>query len=162
MKITLDPFDDASIDRAIKQLQSYQKSLKSKGKEICKRLAKYGADLAMVDYSKVAYVGEKDVFVSVEETEKGYRILADGETVLILEFGAGVTYGYGHEQAGEFGMGPGTYPGQKHAMDPKGWHLPKDKGGAHTYGNAPSMAMYNAARSLRERVEQVAREVFAE
>ena len=31
----------------------------------------------------------------------------------------------------------------------------------HTYGNAPSMAMYNTAKELRERIEEVAREVFS-
>lgn len=152
----------ADIDRAIRELRCYRASLPEKGREICRRLAEYGLLLAENAYEGTAYDGEKNVFVEVEETERGYRILADGEAVLFLEFGAGITYGYGHPQDADFGMGPGTYPippGKGHWNDPKGWWTPE---GVHTYGNAPSMAMYNAAKDMRDEVERVAREVFGE
>lgn len=162
MKIKISQ-NTVSINSAIRELNDYQKDLERKGKEICRRLADYGKSLAVTAYSGTQYDGNKDVSVTVEERTNGYAIVASGETVLFLEFGAGVTYGYGHPQADQFGMGPGTYPdGKGHWDDPNGWWIPKSAGGGHTYGNEPSMAMYNAAKDLRAEIERVAREVFSE
>ena len=153
---------ESSIDAAIQQLQSYQDSLEEKAKLICEKLASRGAVSASLAYARgsTAYTGPVDCEVTVEPEGDGYKILANGETVLFLEFGAGVTYGGGHPLNGQFGMGPGTYPGQTHAMTGKGWYLPKSRGGGHTYGNPPTMAMYNAAQDIRQEIQRVAEEVF--
>ena len=160
MKVTM-TLNPSSIDSAIKQIEDYKKSLAVKAKLICEKLASMGATRASLGFATAFYTGEKDFEISVEEIQNGYKILADGETALILEFGAGATYGYGHPLADEKGMGPGTYPdGKGHWDDPKGWWIPKDKGGGHTYGNPPAMPMYYAAKEMREEVERVAMEVF--
>lgn len=154
--------DSASIQSAIRELEAYKERLRRKASELAKKLADIGAVNVSLGYARATYTGNKDVDVTVEQlSENKFRIVASGETVLILEFGAGVTYGYGHPQADEFGYGPETYPGQIHAADPRGWYIPKDKGGGHTYGNPPSMTMYLTAKELRERVQEVAREVFS-
>ena len=160
--ITIDVMDAGSIRRAIADLQAYRDRIIAKANELARRLAERGAVIASLSFARVAYTGPKDVTITVEaRSANTYAIIASGETVLILEFGAGITYGEGHPQAGEFGYGPGTYPGQKHAMTGKGWYLPKEKGGGHTYGNPPSMAMYLAGKEIRDEVEAVAREVFS-
>lgn len=159
ISMTLDP---ASIDKAIRQIEDYYKNLSVKAKQICERLAFPGAVQVSIGFASAIYTGQKDVEVTVEEIKNGYRIVADGETALILEFGAGITYGKGHPQAAEFGMGPGTYPdGKGHWDDPRGWWIPKAKGGGHTYGNPPAMPMFRAAKEMRQNIEQVVREVFA-
>lgn len=151
----------SSIDKAIKQIEDYKNRLSDKAKRLCERLAYQGAVRVSLGFASAIYTGAKDFNVTVEETDKGYRILADGETALILEFGAGARYGYGNPLADENGMGPGTYPDAKgHWNDPRGWWIPKDRGGGHTYGNPPAMPMYKASREMRENVEKVAREVF--
>ena len=151
-----------SIDAAIKTLQEYQQSLDRQRDELCRRLAQMGAVSVSLGYSRAVYSGEKDITVSVEPIENGYAILAEGESVLFVEFGAGVTYGYGHPQAGELGMGPGSYPdGKGHWDNPNGWWIPKEAGGGHTYGNPPSMTMYQTAKELQEAVLRMAKEVFA-
>lgn len=153
-----------SIAIACRIIEDYRDSIQEKTHELCKRLADHGLYLAYASFASAMYDGNKDVHVDVEETDTGYRIVASGSTALILEFGAGITYGYGHPQAAEFGMGPGTYPGQKHAFDPHGWTIPKYVpvvGGTHTYGNPPSMTMYNTAKDLRAEVQRIAEEVFA-
>ena len=161
---------ERSIDNAIRKLEAYQKDLDRKCKEICKRLADLGLQKATVDYENVAYVGTKDVSLGIVETETGYILTAYGSVVLILEFGAGKTFGYGHPQADEFGMGPGTHPdphyrkvnGQLVANweNPHGWWVPGLR--AKTKGNAPSMAMYHAKQDMRGEIERIAREVFAD
>ena len=171
MNIKINVFDPASIDSAIKQLEDYEKRLDQKAKELCERLAQMGALYAEWNFSGVLYAGDIDCHVDVQQLNPNtYAVIAYGETVLLLEFGAGVRHGYGHPKANELGMGPGTYPGQKHAMDPKGWWFPyagntergpnSSAGYMHTYGNAPGMAMYNAGKDLKNEILQVAREVF--
>ena len=150
-----------SVDRAIAQIEAYKAGLNKKATELCERLAQMGAVYAEWNFSGVLYAGDIDYHISVKKGDGNtYLVLADGETVLLLEFGAGVRHGGGHPQAGEFGMGPGTYPGQTHAFDPNGWWFKSDSGMMHTYGHAPGMSMYNAAKDLRKEIEEVAREVF--
>lgn len=157
--MTLDP---ASIDAAIRELREYQKRLKQKAEELARKLADIGAVNVSLGYARTIYTGQTDVEVKVEQkSPTSYAIVASGETVLFLEFGAGVTYGYGHPEPSVDGvqMGPGTYPSDKgHWDDPKGWWIP---GSEHTYGNPPSMTMYLTAKELRDRIEEVAREVFS-
>ena len=152
-----------SIDEAIKKLQDYQKRLDEKANKLAERLASMGATNVSLEFSRVLYTGPKDISVSVEALGNGrYAIIASGETVLIAEFGAGVTYGYGHPENSKFGMGPGTHPdGVGHWDDPNGWWLPKSKGGEHTYGNPPAMAMYNTEQMLKKEIRRVAEEVFS-
>ena len=153
-----------SIDDIIRGLEDYKKSLKVKADELVKALAEAGCEAVTVTYAGTRYTGPRDENVTVEERGVGkYAIVASGRTVLFVEFGAGVYLGEGHPQAEEFGYGPTTYPGQIHAADPNGWYLPKSAmgiSGVHTYGNAPSAAMYHTAKSLRAMLEQAAKGVF--
>ena len=150
------------IDAIIQGLEDYKKSLKAKADALVRALAEMGATNVSLIYARTPYTGPKITDVTVEERGEGkYAIVASGQTVLFLEFGAGVTYGDGHPQP--MGYGPGTYPGKGHWDDPEGWYLPKSAAGArgvHTYGNAPSAAMYHTAKGLYEMVEQAARGVF--
>lgn len=160
IKVSLSP---SSIDAAIKQLEDYSKDLDRKAQELCKRLADMGAMYAEWNFSGVLYAGDIDYNITVDRVDANtYVINADGETVLLMEFGAGVKHGYGHPQAAEFGMGPGTYPnGKGHWDDPKGWWFGEKGNWTHTYGNAPGMPMYNAAKDLRKEILDIAREVFS-
>lgn len=153
---------EESIAAALRSVKDYQKSLVRKIDELCLRLAELGATKVSLGYARAVYNGRKEISVSVERIPDGYAIVANGESVLFVEFGAGATYGYGHPQASEFGMGPGTYPdGKGHWDDPNGWWIPREAGGGHTYGNPPNPVMYETAKELRGKVLQIAREVFA-
>ena len=150
------------LDELIGQLDDYANSMDDRARELCSRLASMGATNVSLGFSRAIYTGDMDASVSVEEVSPtSYKIVAAGQTVLFAEFGAGVTYGGGHPQAAQFGFGPGTYPGQTHAMTGNGWYLPKAKGGGHTYGNPPNMPMYNTAQDLKREIERVAREVLS-
>lgn len=151
-----------SIDKAIEELNAYQKNIDFKINELCRRLAEMGAVNVSLGYARAIYNGQKDISVTVKEIPNGYAIVASGEDVLLVEFGAGATYGYGHPQASKHGMGPGTYPdGKGHWNDPNGWWIPKEAGGGHTYGNPPNPVMYETAKELRNKILEIAREVFA-
>lgn len=159
-KITV-PLSVSGIQKLQDELKEYRRWQKEKAKELAQRLAMLGATVASIRFSQAIYTGQKDAVVSVESIPKGYKVKANGESVLFIEFGSGVTYGYGHPEAGQHGMGPGTYPdGKGHWADPKGWYLPKEKGGGHTYGNPPAMPMYEARKRIEQELPQIVKEVF--
>lgn len=155
------PLSESGIQKIQDELSVYRKWQEEKSRELAERLASLGATVASIRFSRAVYTGQKDVEVSVEELPNGYKVKADGESVLFIEFGSGVTYGYGHPEAGEFGMGPGTYPdGKGHWDDPKGWYLPKSAGGGHTFGNPPAMPMYEARKAIEQELPRIVKEVF--
>ena len=147
-----------SIGKAVKELQRYAEWVTAKEAELRSRLAMLGATVASIQFARAIYTGSNDVTVRVDNTGSVAVIYAEGEAVAFIEFGAGATYGYGHPQAGEFGVGPGTYPdGKGHWDNPKGWWFGS---GQHTYGNPPAAAMYSAVQEIAENVTKIAREVF--
>ena len=153
---------EQSINSAIKELRAYKEWVARKTDELCERLAEIGATKVSIGYARAIYSGDKDIAVTVEKTSNGYSIMANGESVFFVEFGAGATYGYGHPEAKEHGMGPGTYPdGKGHWDDPSGWWSPRDHGGGHTYGNPPNPVMYETGKELGQMVLEIAKEVFA-
>lgn len=155
------PLSESGIQKIQDELVVYRKWQEEKARELAERLASLGATVASIRFSRAVYTGPKDVDVTVEELPNGYKVKADGESVLFIEFGSGVTYGYGHPEAGEFGMGPGTYPdGKGHWDDPKGWYLPKSAGGGHTFGNPPAMPMYEARKAIEQELPRIVKEVF--
>lgn len=155
------PLSESGIQKIQDELMAYRKWQEEKARELAERLAALGATVASIRFSRAVYTGKKDVDVTVEALPNGYKVKADGESVLFIEFGAGVTYGYGHPEAGEFGMGPGTYPdGKGHWDDPKGWYLPKSAGGGHTFGNPPAMPMYEARKAIEQELPRIVKEVF--
>jgi len=151
-----------SINAVIRSLSRYANDLQRKANELAKRLAEMGAVNVSLGYARAIYNGTNDISVTVEQPDiNRYAIRASGEVVLFVEFGAGVTYGYGHPQAAEFGYGPGTYnPSSNNWSNPKGWWYAEGGQSYHTYGNPPSMVMYNTAKDLEREIERVAREVF--
>lgn len=163
---------EASLDNAIKRIERYRDQTERKTRELCRRLAEIGATKVTLEYARAFYTGPMDVSVHVENRgDNKYAIVAKGETVLVVEFGAGVRYGDGHPQAAQFGMGPGTHPNKHYGYDSsgnrvanwendRGWWTPKEKGGEHTFGNPPSMAMYNTGKDLRGEIQRIAEEVF--
>ena len=150
---------ERSIDNAIKELRMYKAWVGQKEAELRQRLAALGATVASIQFSRAIYNGTNDVSVRVDDTGSVAVIYAEGESVAFIEFGSGAKYGYGHPQAGEFGVGPGTYPDGKGNWDnPKGWWYGH---GQHSYGNPPAMAMYAAVQRMTEQITTIAREVFA-
>ena len=149
---------DASIKSGIKELRLYKRWVIEKEAELRSRLAALGATVASIEFSRAIYNGSKDISVRVDDTGSVAVIYAEGESVAFIEFGSGIKYGYGHPQAGEHGMGPGTYPGKGHWDNEKGWWYGH---GQHSYGNPPAMAMYDAVQKMTEELTRIAKEVFS-
>ena len=162
MKKVIVPLSVSGIEQLQKAVGEYQKWQEQKTAELLDRLVMLGASTASIRFARATYTGLKDATVTVEPIANGYVIKAEGQSVLFLEFGSGIRYGSGHPENAEYGMGPGTYPdGKGHWDDPKGWWLPKNKGGGHTYGNPPAMAMYEARKSIEQELVRIVKEVFS-
>jgi hypothetical protein len=156
------PLSVSGVQKLQDELKIYRRWQKERAVELAQRLAMLGASVASIRFSRAIYTGPKNAAVTVEAIPNGYRVKANGESVLFIEFGSGVTYGSGHPEAQEFGMGPGTYPdGKGHWNDPRGWYLPKEKGGGHTYGNPPAMPMYEARKQIEQELPRIVKEVFS-
>ncbi len=158
-EIVINPFDQRSVDKALKELRKYKAWVRKKENELRIRLATIGATVASIQFSRAIYNGTNDVTVRVDNTDSVAVIYAEGEAVAFIEFGSGIKYGYGHPMNHEFGTGPGTYPdGKGHWDNPNGWWYGHN---LHSSGNPPAMAMYQAREQMVEQITQIARQVFA-
>ena len=130
-----------SINNGIKELRRYKEWVLEKEEELRKRLADYGAYIAKITFTGATYDGNNDVSVRVDDTGSVAVIYVEGKSVAFIEFGSGARYGYGHPQAGEFGVGPGTWSdgpnGKGYWNNPEGWWY----GGHRSWGNPPAKAM---------------------
>ena len=155
MKKTYDiDLSDKGIKELQKGLKEYDKWIKKKSDELCKRLATMGAIKASANFGVIKYDGPEDHTISVEERDGGYAVVARGRTVLFVEFGSGLV-GYGHPEPHEYG--PGTYPGKGHWNDPNGWYYAHGK---KSHGNPTNMPMYNTVKELEQELARVVKEVF--
>lgn len=151
----------SSIDKAIKELKSYEAWVKRKTAELTERLATLGAMEATVRFSRAYYDGKKDVSVSVEPIPNGWKIVASGQDVCFIEFGAGVYFNgsepypdrpKGIAGIGEFGQGKGKQ---------NTWGYYSDSGDlVLTHGTPAAMPMLHASRVMEQEIRRIAREVF--
>ena len=145
-------------DKGIKDLRQglndFDKWLKQKSEELCKRLADLGVTKAELYFSQAIYDGVYEYEVHAEKCAGGYAVKASGEKILFIEFGSGLI-GYGHPEVQN--MGPGTFPGKGHWNNPKGWYY---EHGKKSHGNPPNMPMYKSVKELEQELERVVKEVF--
>ena len=166
-QIYVDPYDPASYDAAIKEIKAYKKWAKEKVNELCRRLAEIGLQVAQIYFIPEAWNGNTDVELSVEPVNNGYLLKASGEDVCFMEFGAGVTAGLGYDTKDitpPVDIEPGSWSKAHDGMFEKKGGYPN----GHWYYNGqpmnaivPQMGMYHAAKEMKQRVEQVAKEVFS-
>lgn len=158
-----------SISRAIKELQQYKNSLDFRCALFVEELGKIGVKTAQeIFHTDGEGDSPRTVSVTFELTDTRNnkcvgQIVATGEGVLFWEFGAGIYYNNGnaHPKAAELGMGVGTYPNQRHAINPGYWWYTDDAGKAHfSRGTEATMPMYKASLEMIDKIKDVAKEVF--
>ena len=157
----------ASVDSAISQLKEYLQLLNDKNALFVKRLAELG--IPIIDEKIEASAGDADKYHDTQIKIHSYgdyseaTLTVSGQDILFIEFGAGIHYNEGSSaaHAGQFGYGVGTYPGQTHARDPKGWWY-RDETGApqHSYGQQATAPMLQASHEIIANIRKIAREVY--
>lgn len=156
--IKVNPYDKESVERAVKDLEAYKKDIEAKARKLIERLSAIGCNIASAKFSRADYDGENDVKVTVSETSTGIKIVASGQAVCFIEFGAGVARGGGYpeDRKPEGIVGLGEY-GKGHGATGQPWYYAHGK---KSDGNPPAMAMLTARDTMVEEVTQIAREVF--
>lgn len=151
-----------SIAQAIAELKAYRNSIESREKQLLEELANIGVREALVRFTTAMYDGVNDSEVTLEPIENGYRIVAEGNAVAFIEFGAGVYHNSsepypkprpdGIVGIGEYGLGHGKQPA---------WGF-KDKNGelVVTRGNPAAMPMWYASEEMRNSILKIAKKVF--
>ena len=148
-----------SCNKALKELEKYQKEIKPKMLEVCKRLAEIGAQEAQ-RFFDMAENGNQGVRVTINKIENGWSIVASGKSVYFVEFGTGDAVTNSHGFQVSVPIYPGSYS-ETHAQQysVKGyWYY-----GGERLTETPIYApMYHADRKMREEASRVLREVFNE
>ena len=151
-----------SIGQAIKELKTYRDSLDSRKDELLKELASIGVREASVRFTTAMYDGVNDSEVTLEPISNGYRIVAQGQAVAFIEFGAGVyhnpTEPYPNPRPdgivgiGEYGHGYGKR---------QAWGFTDESGElVITHGNPAAMPMWYASEEMRNSIQKIAKKVF--
>lgn len=174
MKIKIRPGSRSSIESAIDRLKERERFYQERIDVLVEKLAEVGRRKAEEVFATAEYDGAKDITVTTEKTETGWRIAANGESVAFVEFGTGITQPdypadakVTHEH-GTFGQGKGANPnGWVYYGEPGSSGRPiydrngnQKEGVYRTMGNPPAMAMYLAVREMRDAVGTLAKEVF--
>lgn len=152
----------ASVNKAIKDVEAYQKWLSEKTDELVTELAKEGVAIATAKFATAQYDGDNDVLVDWTSEGHGRAIVrASGSTALFIEFGTGIAYSDSHPEAtadvfhGTWSEGP---LGKGHWADPNGWYYAHGK---KSIGNPANMPMYETVRELETKFTEIARRVFS-
>lgn len=161
--ITVDPYDPSSYDRAIRAIKRYEIWANKKALELCNKLAGIGANVASIHFAGGFISGNDDVTISVVPLNNGYQIVADGQSVCFLEFGAGVAAGNGYD-TDEIVPPVPIYPGSYSQTKGKGIftedHPYWFHDGQYYSMVTPRMGMYHAVSEMKRQVAQIAKEVF--
>lgn len=167
------------VQNAIKEIKAYQNDLTRKTEELCRRLTAEGIQIAKSHISSSGFgkyiqlgfeitpqqAGCKAIFYMEDtakiksewQTKEGVRS-AEVSPSLMIEFGSGQK---AENPANIPGVGTGTFPGGKHGNEP-GWYYMDLEGNWHySTGISPKMPMYYAGKELREKVVEIAKEIFS-
>lgn len=152
----------ASIAQAIKELKAYQKSLEAKTRQLLEKLGEIGVKEASVRFTTAIYDGVNDSSVTLKPIDGGYCIVAEGNAVAFIEFGAGVYHNPGEPYPnprpdgivgiGEYGKGYGKR---------QAWGFRDEDGElVITHGTPAAMPMWYASEEMRKAIKQKFVEVF--
>lgn len=146
-----------SVSRTGDALERVQKLLdvKSKLAEVAKRLCEVGEPIVRTTHGNHARVW-------AEPTENGYKISAEGEDVLFIEFGtgdrAGVLSPWYDEVPAEARPGSWSETHAKQYSTNGYWYF----GGQRYEYTEPHPAFYDAYQAMVEALPKIAQEVFSE
>lgn len=150
IKITL---NSADIDRALNELQEYQKKVERLGERVVKRMTEAGAKQAQ-DYAMYLNAYDSGALVSGIVPEfrdsKGY-IHSTAPHTAFVEMGTGIK---GQMSPNLNGTSPAGWQGYDiHGHGLSGWYYPGKDGRKHWTQGMPSRPfMYDTAQTLRQSI----------
>jgi hypothetical protein len=165
-----------SIQKAIKEVETYKGSLETRTRVFVGRLIEMGLDVARARIAESPLGRCVTIDVSYQNPKYGCKgiLYATGQelysemdeghvnALLLIEFGAGVAVNpVTNPLSDKFGLGPGTY-GKGHGNDPTGWwYLDMNNKWIHTKGTKATMPMFMAYDKIMQNIQKTAEEVFS-
>ena len=155
IKVTL-----GNIDKAIEELERYEKQVQKNIEDFLEKLLEEGVDIAKTQIVQLDAIETGEVLGSLKYTlykegQKGI-IFTDDSHACYVEFGTGVR----GAEASHPTM-PWAYDINGHGED--GWYYFDEKQGRirYTQGMPSRPFMYNTGRELEAKAVEIAREVFS-
>lgn len=143
-----------SCKAAIEELKKYQKKIKPKLDEVCRRLAEIGAQEANAHLTLAN--GNTDATITVEPMDGGYKLVMSGSDVYFVEFGTGSDVDAHYQTSVPVFAGSWSMEhSQKYARQGWWWY-----GGDIYVGTPAYMPMYYAEKKMREEAPRIVKEVF--
>lgn len=154
-KLELEVYGIDDVLAEFNKLKNYEQKVP----ELNRELANIGVREASIRMLGERDDGNDDVVVDSRDTADGFEVYAEGDSVAFLEFGAGVTSGFGYVgDTGGLDISPGSYSKDHAQMFTKHgfWFY----NGKIMSGVYPTAGIYNAGVAIEESLLDVAREVF--
>lgn len=174
-KFKVDLFNPKSIRELQDKLNQYKNTLVYKANLVVERLIQigYGVALSHIQESPLGKYIVLSSSLTPEQMGCKAILMAVGEIkdvpgrepfsiLMAVEFGAGIYYNKdGNPKAPDFGFGVGTYPDQRFAFSDGWWFMNDDGKWVYTHGVKATMPMYNALKTMKENIDAIVKEVFA-
>lgn len=175
-KFVADILSLSSIEDLKKEIIKYSDDLTVKCERIVNELTSLGYKVAQSQINKSPYGQYISLSIQIDNLKSSVNamLIATGEVktsdkypdfsiLLAVEFGAGQYYNKTiNPNANKLGYGPGTFPGQTHAMEDGWYYWDENKQlWVYTHGTKATMPMYEAYRVVFRDVDKVAKGVFA-
>lgn len=146
-----------SCNKAIKELQEYQKRIKPKLDEVCRRVAEVGRDEALSIINGIRLQdGNAVERVDVVKIDNGYKLVMEGEDVYFIEFGTGDGVSAHYDVSVPVAWGSWSAEHSQMLWNKGFWYYDKVR-----YTGTPAyMPMYYAERKMREEAPRIVKEVF--
>lgn len=143
-----------SCQKALKELEKYQREVKPKLVEVCKRLAEIGREEANAHLALAN--GNDDARIDIEPMDGGYKLVMSGSDVYFIEFGTGSDVDAHYETSVPVFAGSWSMEhSQQYARHGWWWY------GGEIYTGTPAyMPMYYAGKKMREEIPRIVKEVF--
>lgn len=145
-----------SCQKAIKELERYEREIKPKLDEVCRRLAEIGAQEAMANLKHV-HGNDDATILPVAPIENGYKIVMQGKDVYFVEFGTGDMVDPHYSNVSVL-VAPGSWS-ETHAKQYMTYGFWFYKG-EQLEGTEAQKPMYYAEKAIRENARRVKDEVF--
>jgi len=189
MKMTIDLNQAGSIDKALEELEKFQEKLLQFATDLVNELADEGADIAGLHFERAIYAGMKDhqpkrTELRFTKWKRRAKVVVEGDTVLFIEFGTGITKAEAPDEEAEVVKGRvmshGAY-GNRNAENPDGWYytghktlndppdtehafypgtrIPKPNS-MKTFGNDANSSMWNARKELEQKYSEIVQRVY--
>lgn len=154
--ITLE-LSPASCSKALKELEKYQKEIKPKLDEVCKRIAEVGRDEAISIINGIRLQeGNAVERVDVVKIDNGYKLVMEGKDVYFIEFGTGDGVDAHYMTSVPVAYASWSAEHSQVLLQNGFWYYDKIR----FTGTPAYMPMYYAEKKMREEMPRIVKEVF--